>query len=1011
MLMDSRLARDRATPASQAFFVLAVELDTGLIILADAPRSCGLDVCLPAVLTWSSLSAEGAALDVEAQALPAETDDAWWINREAMILECTPDLGSIYDGRVVFDGIVETQPDSAAGVLSLRIGPAKRRVRQVPDYGLITATDWPLAADSAMGQPKPLIVGTVDGCPLLAVQVQPWTTLTEAAAPGDAQLAVADGALLDAAGSVVVDGHTYTYTSRSDGLLLGMVIAGAHRPGTLVAQAGSSVYLAAGHVVTVIDTLRAELDKAGAVIEGGTVSLAAATVTYAAPPAVVASAERSTRFVQFDELATGNTATNGVNAIRAIVNTYVQSGTPSGGVLATTENGGITFARPADGNRIVSGTYTVTFSVAVGSQVGWARVKIGGDVVWFYAPASGVVYNATPATITFDADADFLPVVVEVEEGGSTNQVTATVSAASRTILTGHLDDANYATIAPGQTLKVKQSTANADLGPIASVKLGVRWFKTAAASSTTAVTFDGRALGALNVTQSGGASLNQTITVDVTSQGAASLPQQAISTVVSGGTASLSHSTIAQQQVVYAVTAPVGGTATARGFSKIPTLTGWDASLGSINCTLAVRTTTGSPPTNVFMWANIRRVGGSNIAQASVSTIGSWTNVATNLYEGTLAIAELPDSVFWEETFKTTSTDTMVSMAFSYNARITNGSVSQNNAPASGYSNPITAQSLSHAGTAVAVTNGSIILTVPAPPRMVDTLFDLAGIRDWSALTDTVAEISLSGGSASLAICQIWLQVEFDAQIFAAAEQLTATVTGLSGNPADVIGLLAGYSGQGTDSAAVARLAAWATANGIAYARRLGQPADALTLLQYTLDQVNAIAVQRDGRLAPIRRLDLASDITRINEAELLAPAGIGWAERMDNAITVRYAEDYATDAGFTRVVQATTANNLYCRRSVAAIKETRAVDIEAGFIRADATASRMLTDLARWAALPRRVLTLPCSYAQTADEGDLIEYLALGADPGDGILARITNITTDGGWPTLTAEEIPAP
>ena len=81
------------------------------------------------------------------------------------------------------------------------------------------------------------------------------------------------------------------------------------------------------------------------------------------------------------------------------------------------------------------------------------------------------------------------------------------------------------------------------------------------------------------------------------------------------------------------------------------------------------------------------------------------------------------------------------------------------------------------------------------------------------------------------------------------------------------------------------------------------------------------------------------------------------------------------------------------------------------AGFIRADTAASRMLTDLARWAALPRRVLSLPCSYAQTAAEGDLIEYIALGADPGDGILARITGISTDGGWPTLTAEEIPAP
>lgn len=1009
MLMDSRLARDRATPASQAFLVLAVELDTGLIILADAPRSCGLDVCLPAVLTWSSVSAEGAALDVEAQALPAETDDAWWINREAMILECTPDMGSIYDGRVVFDGIIAAQPDSAAGVLSLRIGPARRRVRQVPDYGLITATDWPLAADAAMGQAKPLIVGTVDGCPLLAVQVQPWTTLTEAAAPGDAQLAVADGALLAASGSVVVDGHTYTYTSRSDGLLLGMSIAGAHRPGTLVAQAGSSVYLAAGHAVTAIETLRAD----SAVIEGGTVSLAAATVTYTAPPAVVASAERSTRFVQFDDLATGNTATNGVNAIRAIINTYSQSGTPSGGVLATTENGGITFARPVDGNRIVSGTYAVGFSVAVGSQVGWARVKVGGDVVWFYEPASGVVYNATPAAITFDDDADFLPVVVEVETGGSADQVTVTVASASRTILTGHLDDASYATVAPGQTLKVKQATVNADLGPIASVKLGVRWFKTDATAGSTGVTFDGRALGALNVTQSGGASLNQTISVDVTSQGNASLPQQNINTVVSGGTASLSHQSIVQQASITVPMLKDIGAGVYRGYSPMPSFDGWDASLGAIVFKFMITGTTPTDAENKYSsgaFAEYLNAAGSPVT-SGITAGATETVVAGQLYAIVRQLTFTPASLRFVSIGYTGLTYPMQSVAVSWNGKITQGAATVSSVAASGASDPISAQNLSHAGTAVAVSNGNVTLTVPAPPRMVDTLFDLAGIREWDALTDTVAEISLTGGSASLAICQIWLQVEFDVQTFAAAEQIIATVTGLSGNPADVIELLAGYSGQSTDSAAVARLSAWANTNSIAYARRLSQPADALTLLQFALDQVNAIAVYRDGRIAPIRRLDLASDITRINEAELLAPAGITWAERMDNAITVRYAEDYATGAGFTRVVQATSANNLYCRRSLAAINETRAVDIEAGFIRSDATASRMLTDLARWAALPRRVLSLPCTYSQTAAEGDLIEYLALGADPGDGILARITGITTDSGWPTPTAEEIPAP
>ena len=79
----------------------------------------------------------------------------------------------------------------------------------------------------------------------------------------------------------------------------------------------------------------------------------------------------------------------------------------------------ISFSRPADGNRIISGAYAVQFSVAVGAQVGWARVKLGNDVVWSYDPIGGVVYNWSPATITLDADTDSLPVAVEVEEGGS----------------------------------------------------------------------------------------------------------------------------------------------------------------------------------------------------------------------------------------------------------------------------------------------------------------------------------------------------------------------------------------------------------------------------------------------------------------------------------------------------------------------------------------------------------------------------------------------------------------
>lgn len=1002
-MMSALLERDIGAQASMSFQVLAIELDSGPVFLAGRSASLGDDVLHAAVLSIGQIDNGGFGVTIENQALPAYAD-GWWINRAAMLLDVTPDMESVYDGLVRFDGRIDAEPSEQNGVLSFAVAPYRKIIKTLPGLGLIEASAWPLASDAAMGAQKPMIFGTVEDCPLLAVQVQPGTTLTEAATPADAQLAVADATVLAASGSVVVDGHTYTYSSRTDTLLLGMVIVAGHRPGTLVAQAGSNVYLAAGEAVTAIDTLRASPVGAGspAILEGGTIDLAAATVTYTAPPAVVAAAERYTRFEQFDALATGNTASNGVNAIRAVINTYTQSGTPTGTITNATENGGISFARPADGNRIVSGTYAVQFSVAVGSQVGWARIKIGGDVVWFYEPGAGVLYNNSPAAITFDDDADLLPVVVEVAAGGSTDQVTVTIVTASRLILTGNLDDANYATVAPGQALKVKQTGALADLGPIASVKLGVRWFKTDATIGTTAVTFAGRALGPLKVTQAGGASLNQTINVNVTSQGTASLPQQNISTVVSGGTASLSHSSIAQQQVVYAVTAPVGGTATERGFSKIPTLTGWESALGAITCKLAVRTTTGAAPTNAFMYANIRRANGTTIAQASINTIASWTNVATNLYEGSFTISELPDSVFWEETFKTASTDTMVSMAFSYNAKITNGSVSQNNTPAAGYSNPLTAQALGNSGIAVAASNNVVTLTVPAPPRMTDTLYDLPWIGTWAALTDTVAEIALTGTGASLAICQVWLQIEYDVQTFAAAEQITATVTGRSGNPADVIATLAEASGETVALADQVRLAAWCTANGMAFARRLSEPADALQLLTFAAEQAACDLYPSPAGLIMRRWDDEACPLTAVADADLLDVAAVAWSDRVETDITLSYRDDYATGNGMIRVVQANAANTMACAQTEAAILATGAVHIEGGWLRSDAAAALLLAAYVRRYAAMRRLTTLSLPYRFSAvAAGELIDWR--------DAFWRVTEAATDNGWTSLALEERP--
>lgn len=983
------------------FLVLAVELDGGLIALADRRITLGSDVCHPAVLSLGDVGAEGCAVTLEKRALPGWAQDAWWINREAMLLECSAADETIYDGMVRFDGIIDAQPIDAAGVWSFALAPPKRRVRMIPDYGIITATDWPLAADAAMGAQKPMVVGTVDRCPLLPVQVQPWTTLSAPALADTTQLEVADAAAFAASGSVVVDGVTYAYTDKSATLLLGMTITRRHAAGTLVAQAGSNVYLAAGHAVTAISDVRAGSGDDAVLIAGGTANLSAATVTFAAPPAVVAGATRYTLDEHFDAIAGGNTASNAANAIRAALNTYTQSGTPSGAVTAAAP-GSIAFARPADGTRIISGTYSVQFSVAVGSQVGWARVKIGNDIVWTYDPALGVVYNWSPAVITQDADADVLPVAVEVAEGGSTDQVTVTLIAASRVAITGNIDEANFATVAPGQSLKVTQSDTPPDRGRIAGARLVVRWFATDATLGATSVAFGGAALGALALMPNSGASINKTVTVNSVTQGAAGLPQQSISTVVSGGTANLSHQSIVQQ---VSITAPIlrdMGAGVYRGYSPVPSFDGWDVSLGNITFRMMIAGTSIADAENKYSsGVFIEYLNSAGVPVTSGITAGTTqTIVSGQMYAVVQHLNFAPASLRFMSTGYTGLTYPMQSVSVSWNGKITSGAAVVANTPAAGYSNPISAQSLANTGIAVSLTNNAIQLTVPAPPRVVDTVFALPGYTDWSHFAAKTAEISLTGTGASLCIVETYLQIEYDELAHVAAESLTATVSGLDGNPASVISLLAAASDEAVDVAASVRLSAWCAANSLIFARRLAEPTDALTLLQFAADQAGLLLARDADALRPVRWTDLADTITAITDADLLEPAHVAWADPVENHITLRYAGDYAGGTGFARVAQATAADTLSCSQSVAALAETRPVEIDGGWLRADAAAAAALAQRVARFARPRRVAALDLPFGIELEQGALIEY--------DTAVWRVTQAASDNGWLRVDAEEV---
>lgn len=103
------------------------------------------------------------------------------------------------------------------------------------------------------------------------------------------------------------------------------------------------------------------------------------------------------------------------------------------------------------------------------------------------------------------------------------------------------------------------------------------------------------------------------------------------------------------------------------------------------------------------------------------------------------------------------------------------------------------------------------------------------------------------------------------------------------------------------------------------------------------------------------------------------------------------------------TRSIRASTL------RGEVRLKGIRPLNLEAGFIRDDATAARYLADTAHRFAMPRRVISLLLPFTFNAlEEGELIEYLPIGKSSGEGIFARITTRADEGGWLRITAEEI---
>lgn len=1123
------------TATSASFYVLVVALDEGAICLADRAATIGPDQCVPAILQLDAVTDDansntGIGCQIERQALPDEFRASWWTNRAALVLEVDPASGSVYDGTILFDGIVDAEPSETNGILTIHFIPSRQRVVNIPAMGVISTATYPQADPSAVGQQMPMIIGTVDNCPLLPVKTVPTTTLGAAALPGDTGVQVADATDWPTSGAVLIDGEPIAYSSKSDNELLGCVVRQAHAAGSVVAAVGEVWYLAAGHDCASIGTVKGD----GFILPGGTT--ASSRVVYPGLPVVDGTTTRDNVLLQFDQVSGGafvgsypltypvvetlqdqdnntvrilgdldvlilppatlasgsytftftvqaapdqtvtnasqvysasigghsfsvpkaggtvtvtfslasvaplrlfhditgglsapdqatllaalavdqsaydlqyavysgiedavpqitkcsvtwsqasavNPALNPTNAIRALTATVAQNAAGWDSAIAATGTGNIIFARP-NSDRIIKGAYQVAYTVAINGFAGRAALTIGSQTVWV-ADGGAPIYHWSPATITQDDDTDALPVKLD----GGAGQVVVTITAANRTVGTGNIDGGKYATLrwsSNNKLFRAVQTDDNPDRGRIARVQLAIEWFSNGTPpANTVAVRWGGRLLGYLAASILAGSTVSNTVSVDVTGQGNASLTNSNISTSVSGGTSSLSNLTSTDQFAL-----PL-----AYAYRKEPT-----SGIERYRCQCTFK----APPNLVAGNYNfeIQSVtGGQNNFSASLAG-NSFSLVSNGSAHTTVYVSANQSITFAHEIVSGLYSNFLdeikaVSILATWNV----SPVSLSSTAATG-STTVPNGNLPVSGVSVRTNNGAISVTIPDSPRTVITEFFLPEVADWPDMTGKAVDVELLSSCPDIYLVQVQLVVDYDEVTSAAPKAVSATVTGYSGNPADVLAQLAAATREAIDLVSFARLRAWATANNYLLAQRIDQATDALTLMANAAEQTNALLVYRYGLLSVVRWYDLASPITMINETDLLTPAQITWDTTIYNNIALQYRQDYVGNAGFTGCLTATASNNASCRASLAAIQETRSVTYQASWLRDDATAALFLADYTRRYARPRRLVQLNLPFIYTIQPGDLIEFRES--------VWRVTTVTNDQGWPTITAEEI---
>lgn len=1000
---------DLTGATSSAFFVVQVVLDSGTYYFGDRSLTLGSDIILPALLDLSAINPDSVSFSLDdSQVNPAIT---FWINRPVKIYQLTENSSDASDGYLVFDGIILNQPSLQEGNLGFSAGPSRLNPAVLPPGDPINTQEHPNAGKAALNKLKPVIYGQIDKASLLPIDVPAVTTLAKRAVPGDQSLRVSNTEDFASSGSVVIENQTYSYTSKDDSNFYGLTIVDEHQSGTQVAEAQQAVYLAAGHAVTDINNIRAsDGDTQESQIFNGTVDLGEATVTFSSPPTLEEEAGEANIEIQFDEVDVSSTAINTINAIQAATGVEIQSATSLPVDITDQAPGEIEFAVPVPQggtNRIISAAYTVEFDVDILGgipQLGKTIVTIGGKVAWVW-DGGQVVYDASPITVINDRDVNQLPVRVELD-GAQSLAFTVDITAASRTVVLGNLDQAAYATLRkPSNTeFIVNQTTDNPNRGRIERARLVVEHFSATQSLDQVDVIWDGSTIGQLSADNlaSGGQSVH-TIDIDTISSGTAELISTSIDNAL----------TSAFSRVDNAISIPINVPIayTVRRFFGNPTFT----------YVYALETTIALPEnivggTYIFTISSNSAAGGvNNTSQAELEGVafspnGSSQNVSVTLADDQTSMTLVHDADLTIPTgeFPTNLFPTIRSITGTVQSRTTENAIDITGEQPTGsiavMDGTSTVAGVESAANVDGTGTGALTVTIPTPPRTVINTFDLPGIENWPDLTNKQLEFEYAGSDTEdVNIVRAFVAVEFERVIKTPAKKIIASVTGKSGNAADVLKDLIELNGQTVNSSSYTSFQSWCITNSFNFGRIIDSQQEVSGLLNNAAIQANIQLAETESGLAMIRRLDDSTVVTDINDADLFEPATISWSstDDIENDITVNYRK---IDGEFTEslIINQDTPNAI-AALSVTNLNDTRKIEFDAGWVAEATSAGIFADDYVKLMAPMRRFISfsLPYSFSRL-EQGDLVRYV-----PAD-LTARIQSISNEDGWINLTAEEI---